>query len=129
DFVVPSTAKALMFRFSSDTIIDNNKGEGYMYAVYKNNKPIQGASGSMAKIYSGRNQGRIKPNSEKALSLMNDEFEHYPASKNKFAFIYLNLLANSKKDEDKKTLEAALKEFAATDNETALMAAQQYNRM
>ena len=51
EVTINDSAKAFVVKVLRDTIIDNNNGKGYVYVVYKGQKPIRDAYSAKAYIY------------------------------------------------------------------------------
>jgi thiol-disulfide isomerase/thioredoxin len=103
---VPDSAKVIALRFSSGADIDANGGKGYIYPVYKNNDPVQGAMGIMAYLYTyGEYRTTAAANEQAARSYIQQEFEKYPATRKDYTNAWYTLLATSKSDADKALLE------------------------
>lgn len=98
-FTIPVTAKAFYIKLSSGDIVDNNNDAGYVYLLYKDQKPIAGAYASEASMLSsgmGTALAKIKKISNgDAIALYKKEFELYPASESDYGTGYYSLLARS----------------------------------
>ena len=96
---IPVTAKAFYIKLSSDNIVDNNNDAGYVYLLYKDQKPIAGAYAAKASMLSsgmGEGLAKIKKiSNEDALDLYKKEFDLYPETKNKYDEDYYRLLART----------------------------------
>jgi thiol-disulfide isomerase/thioredoxin len=103
EFTLPATAKAFVVKFSSGETIDDNNGKGYMYAVYKDKKPVPGAYATEAYvIHSGMGNyiAKIKGDKAAANELYKKEFALYPASEKEFQSNYYFFLADPKMPEN-----------------------------
>lgn len=96
---VPATAKAFYIKLSSGDLVDNNNEAGYVYLIYKDQKPVAGAYASEAFMLSsgmGTALAKIKKiSNEDAIALYKKEFELYPASESDYGTNYYSLLARS----------------------------------
>lgn len=123
---VPAAAKAFFVKISSDRIIDGNDGSGYMYAVYKDGKPVEGAYAQEANATVngiGTYYGGIKRDNDKAASLLKQEFANYPASEKEYGATYTSLLLTSTKPEDLAFVNKKIVELEASSDEKDLMQA------
>lgn len=111
EFVVAADSKSFLMVFHDSTgVIDSNKDQGYLYAVYKDGKPVAGAFASMADMHVGwRNfVFSITKNFDVALNLYQKEFTQNPYLKRKHYLFYLFALQGSKnlnKNQYKKELQ------------------------
>ena len=99
DFTIPATAKAFFVKISKDEIIDDNNGQGYLYSIYKDKKPVEGAYASKAFVlFSGFGTAfaKIKTDPNEAFSLYKQEFQTYPQSQKEYQPMYLSMLASGK---------------------------------
>lgn len=98
DFTIPATAKAFFIKIFSDGDIDNNNDKGYVYLVYKDKKPVQGAYEAQGYILSGvgNNYAKIKTDSEEGLALFKKEYDAYPQAEKPYQFNYYYILAKKK---------------------------------
>ena len=99
DFTVPATAKAFFVKVSKDGTIDDNNEKGYLYLVYKNKKPVEGAYASEAFVLFtgfGTAFAKIKTDPNEAASLYQQEFQTYPQSQKEYQPMYLSMLASGK---------------------------------
>lgn len=80
-FVVPTTAKILSLLVKEDEIIDDNKKKGFLIAVHDiKGKPIMGVGHALTNIYNGLGEYlfKIEKNNDKALEVMNKEWNDFP---------------------------------------------------
>jgi thiol-disulfide isomerase/thioredoxin len=99
EFVIATDTKSFLMVFHDSTgVIDSNKDQGYMSAVYENGKPVAGAFASMADMHVGwRNfVFSITKNFDVALNLYQKEFAQNPYLKRKHYLFYLFALQGSK---------------------------------
>lgn len=102
DFTIPASTKAFFVKISKDDVVDDNNGQGYLYMVYQNKKPVAGAYASKAfVIYSGMGSAlaKIKMDPNEAFSLYKQEFQVYPQSEKEYQSNYDMLLASGKNPE------------------------------
>src|SRR5476651_1617549 len=70
---IPANTKAFFIRMSKgDALIENNNNQGYVYMIYKDKKPVEGAYATNAYIISsgmGMQLAKIKMNPTEALDL------------------------------------------------------------
>ncbi|HTD39236.1 MAG TPA: redoxin domain-containing protein [Mucilaginibacter sp.] len=89
-------AKAFFIRISSGGDIDNNNDKGYVYMVYKDKQPVEGAYASEGSIYSGGAGvyfAKIKPDVGRAAELYKKEFALNPKSKKDYEAGYYYMIA------------------------------------
>lgn len=99
DFTIPATAKAFFIKVFSNGDIDNNNDKGYVYLVYKDKKPVQGAYEAKGYILAsglGSNFAKIKTDSEDGLALFKKEYDAYPQAEKPYQFNYYYILAKKK---------------------------------
>ena len=94
---VNQAAKAFFIKISSGESVDNNNDNGYVYLVYKDKQPVEGAYASEALIYSyiGKRYAQIKPDTKTAIDLYKKEFNLYPKSEKEYQSNYYVLIARS----------------------------------
>jgi len=94
-FTITSKARAFVIVPSANNTIDGNCGNGYMFMLYKNKQPIEGAYATEARLLSQGLVGvtNIKRNRAESLDLYKKEFALYPQNENKYQFEYFENLA------------------------------------
>jgi len=95
---IPANTKALFFRFGDDDQVDNNNDKGYIYMVYKNKQPVEGAYAQSAFIlYSGAGAalGKIKQGNKQAIAWLKQELDLYPKSEKEYKAVYYNLMVRA----------------------------------
>jgi len=99
NLTIPVNAKAFYIKLSDGDVIDNNNDTGYVYLLYKDQKPIAGAYAAEASMLSngmGAGLAKIKKiSNDDAIVIYQKEFALYPASKNDYDEDYYRLLARS----------------------------------
>jgi peroxiredoxin len=98
EITINPVAKAFFIRISSGNEVDNNNGKGYVYQVYKDKKPLEGAYASEAFFYSGGAGAyfaKIKPDVNSAVELYKKEFALNPASKKDYEAGYYYTIARN----------------------------------
>jgi peroxiredoxin len=75
DVTVNDSAKAFVVKVLRDTIVDNNNGKGYVYVIYKDQKPIRGAYAAKAYIYQIGKQLAVDPDMAEATADYQKEYE------------------------------------------------------
>jgi len=126
EFIVPAAAKAFFVKLSSGEDVDDNVEKGYVYLVYKDKNPVEGAYASKAYLLSsgmGTYFAKIKQDIPEGTELYKKEFALYPQSEKEYRLSYLMLLAGSKEEATKKQLEAQTAKLAASGDEKDMMAA------
>ncbi|WP_413666758.1 redoxin domain-containing protein [Mucilaginibacter sp. Mucisp86] len=125
DFTIPATAKAFFIKIFSDGDIDNNNDKGYVYLVYKDKKPVQGAYEAQGYILSGvgNNFAKIKTDSEEGLALFKKEYDAYPQAEKPYQFNYYYILAKKKDPATTATLNAKVKSLEKSTVEKDLILA------
>src|ERR1019366_8713746 len=76
----------------------NNNDKGYLYLVYKNKKPVEGAYASEAYVISsgmGMSFAKIKTDTKEGVALYKKEFELYPKSEKEYRAAYYLMLARN----------------------------------
>ncbi|MBK0379074.1 redoxin domain-containing protein [Mucilaginibacter segetis] len=125
-FTIPDAAKAFFVKISSDGTIDDNNDKGYVFLVYKGDKPVEGAYASKAYLlYSGMGNyfAKIKSDMDEAGNLYAKEFEMYPQSEKEFQSNYLIYLSAQKDDKSKELLSQKIDALAASGDEKDMMLA------
>ncbi|MBU3821163.1 TlpA family protein disulfide reductase [Flavobacteriaceae bacterium XHP0103] len=91
---IPDSAKALAFNFKTGETYLNNHNEGYVIPLYtKNETQLIGSQSSMGMYYYRyANAHNIKIDKKDILSLLKNDIETNPESKEKLDLTYLNLL-------------------------------------
>ena len=94
---VPLNARAFFFKISSRDQVDNNDGKGYIYMLYKNKQPVEGAYASVASTKGplGNNLAKIKTDNNESLALYQKEFTLYPQSEKDYQSNYYLLAARN----------------------------------
>jgi thiol-disulfide isomerase/thioredoxin len=95
EFIAGKTAKAFFVKISSGGEVDNNNDTGYLYAVYKDKKPVVGAYASEAYFYSsglGTEYAKVTKNIKKGAELYKKEFLLYPQNSDEYQKDYIALL-------------------------------------
>ncbi len=98
DITIPAGAKAFYIKISGDNQVDNNNDKGYVYTVYKDKQPVEGAYAMQAfMLYSnmGNYYAKIKPDNALSLELYKKEFALYPQSEKEYQSNYYMFLARS----------------------------------
>ncbi|MEO3407954.1 TlpA disulfide reductase family protein [Mucilaginibacter sp. CAU 1740] len=126
EFTIPSAAKAFFVRVFSGNDVDSNGDKGYIFPVYKDKQPIEGAYESEAYIILsgvGTNFAKIKPDMDAALALFKKEKEVYPNGEKKYDYTYYYLLGKKKEAPYIAILNDKVKEFEKSTRETDLQLA------
>jgi thiol-disulfide isomerase/thioredoxin len=94
---VPATAKAFVIKISSGDLVDNNNDKGYVYLIYKDKKPVQGAYVANANILAGLGNylAKIKADNNEAATFYKKEFALYPQSEKDYQTGYYFLVARN----------------------------------
>jgi len=96
DVTIPAGAKAFFIRISSGPDIESNDGKGYVYSVYKDKQPVQGAyalQGYMLWSGMGTSLARIKTDVPAGKELFKKEFALYPSSEKEYQSNYYTLMS------------------------------------
>jgi peroxiredoxin len=96
DINIPATAKAFFIKISGDNQVDNNNDKGYIYLVYKDKQPVEGAyamNGLMFLPTIENYYAKLKKDNTEGVRLFNKEFELYPNSDKDYANTYYNIIA------------------------------------
>ncbi len=75
EVTINDSAKAFVVKVLRDTVIDNNKGKGYVYVIYKDQKPIKGAYNAKAYVYQMGKQLDVTPDMAEATADYQKETE------------------------------------------------------
>jgi thiol-disulfide isomerase/thioredoxin len=95
---IPATAKAFFIRINGDDQVDNNNDKGYLYLVYKDKQPVEGAYASEAYAVSsglGAALGKIKTDTKEGIALYKKEFDLYPKSEKEYQSAYYFRIARN----------------------------------
>ncbi|WP_428329624.1 redoxin domain-containing protein [Mucilaginibacter sp.] len=98
EIAVPATAKAFFIKISADEQVDNNNKEGYIYLVYKDKKPVEGAYAAKAYLLSsgmGAYFAKTKTDVPESIALYKKEFELYPQSEKEYQSAYYMMLSRT----------------------------------
>lgn len=117
---LPTTqsATAVLFGFESHDKEDNNEDSGYKTLFFQKDRttPVQGAYATKAMIYGSYGYlAGVKRDREKALSLMQKEFELFPASKehDRYFEYYAQMGAGQKNDAIKKEAQSRIEQLTS----------------
>jgi len=119
DFAVPANSKAFVIKMVGDKVSDNNNDKGYIYLVYKDNKPVEGAYAEKGDIYLGYTGYRVgvKSDRDEAITCYKKELEMYPDNK-RTAATYFTVIAN--KPQYKDEFDKKLNELKQSTDEKSL---------
>lgn len=98
EFTIPDSTRAFFVKVFSGDDVDNNNDKGYIFLIYKDKKPAEGAYGTKGFILAsgfGAYKAKIKKDDDAALAAFQKEQELYPASK-RTEIYYYQLLAKKK---------------------------------
>ncbi len=126
DFTVPASAKAFFVKISKDETTDDNNEKGYLYAIYKGNKPVEGAYASKAYVLfsgMGTSIAKIKMDPKEAFALYKQEFQTYPQSEKEYQSMYTALLASGKSPDFATVLDQKLTSLMKSNDEKDLILA------
>jgi hypothetical protein len=126
DLTIPATAKAFFVKLYSGNDVDNNGEKGYVFPVYKDKKPVQGAYEAEGFILSsgvGVRYGKIKADNDRAIELFKKEDEVSPKGERLFNVQYYSLLAKQKDPETIAVVNAKIKSLEQSSNEKDLLLA------
>ncbi len=124
EIAVPDSARAFFVKISADDQIDNNDSKGYVYMIYRDKQPVEGAYASKAYFLSsgmGAALDKVKNDKEEAAVLYKKEFALYPKSEKENTYSYYALLAA--KPENKAMVDKKIAELEQSGNETDMMTA------
>ena len=96
DFAVPADTKAFFVRISSGEDVDNNNDKGYIYLIYKDKEPVEGAyamDGMMFLSTIENYYAKVKKENAEGVRLFNKEFELYPNGDKDYAYSYYTTIA------------------------------------
>ncbi|WP_114940533.1 TlpA disulfide reductase family protein [Mucilaginibacter endophyticus] len=123
EFEIPAMAKAFFVKVYSGADIDNNGDKGYMYAIYRDKKPVQGANELEAYALISNlasNFGKIKADNDRAFELFKNEYETYPNDEKKYEASYYWLMSKKASPNTKALMEAKVKSLKKSDKEKDL---------
>ncbi len=92
--VIDKTSKAFFVKISSGEEVDNNNNSGYVFMIYKDEKPVVGAYASKAYFYSsglGMSFADVGTDVKAGAGLYKKEFELYPQNSDEYQKDYLAL--------------------------------------
>jgi thiol-disulfide isomerase/thioredoxin len=98
EFTPAAETKAFFVKVANEKTIDNNNENGYVYSIYKDKQPIEGAYVARAVITTsnrGNYFAKIKNDPEEAIALYKKEFQLYPQSEKQYQATYYMLLARN----------------------------------
>jgi thiol-disulfide isomerase/thioredoxin len=96
EVTVPATAKAFFVKINGGEQVDNNNDKGYVYLVYKDKQPVEGAYAMQAYLLSsgmGTYFAKIKTDNAAGIDLYKKEFAMYPQSEKEYEANYYSFLA------------------------------------
>ncbi|MBV8388398.1 MAG: redoxin domain-containing protein [Mucilaginibacter sp.] len=130
DITINPSAKAFIIKMATKDEIDNNNDKGYIFLVYKDKQPVQGAYASKAFALSSGMGGyiaKIKNDLPQAHELYKKEFALYPKSETDYGFGYYSML--SKEPEHKAEIITKINSLEKSNNEDDLIFASNLLRM
>ncbi len=95
-FVVPADSKAFFVRISSGQDVDNNNDKGYVYLIYQNKKPVEGAYAMYGQLFLPTVENyyaKLKKDNAEGVRLFKKEFELYPAGDKDYVYFYYTIIA------------------------------------
>ncbi|MDO3627801.1 redoxin domain-containing protein [Mucilaginibacter sp. BT774] len=124
DITINSSSKAFIIKIAADGAVDNNSDKGYIFLVYKDKQPVEGAYACEAFSISsgmGNYMAKIKNDLPWAGELYKKEFALYPKSEKEYGFGYYNML--NKQPEHRAEVDAKISSLGKSDNEDDMMLA------
>lgn len=124
EFIVPATATALFVRLANGKNIDNNGGKGYIYEVYKNKKPVEGAYANEAYLIQsgmGNYFAQIPADIARAGELYKKEFATNPKSEKEHLINYLTYLSSVKEPGNQELINKKIAALGTSKDEKDLM--------
>ena len=111
-FTVPADTKAFFIRLSSGADADNNNDKGYVYLVYKDKQPVEGAYAMNGRLFfpgtpENYYAGKIKVDATEGSRLFNKEFELYPNGSKDYVYSYYTLIVRAPEYKDAVAKKAA----------------------
>ena len=97
DFTIPVNTKAFFISISSGNEIDKNDDKGYVYLIYKNKQPVEGAYAMDAELFlptAINYYSRIKKDPSEGVRLLKKEFELYPQGDKDYVTFYYSLISH-----------------------------------
>ncbi len=95
---VPNAAKAFFVKVTAEEQVDDNNGKGYIYLVYKDKKPVEGAYASEGYAIAsglGNHFAKIKTNQSTGLELFRKDFELYPQDEKVYQTNYYSIISRN----------------------------------
>ena len=125
EFTVPGDARAFFITINKDAIVDNNANKGYVYMVYNEKTPIQGAYVSMALFYSGLGNAvaKVPADKDQVIKFYKQEIATYPGSEQEYAAGYYRALSQSADPADIALVNKKITDFKNSSAEKDLMLA------
>ncbi|HTI57415.1 TlpA disulfide reductase family protein [Mucilaginibacter sp.] len=121
---IPPTAKAFFIKIEAGGKIDANNGKGYIYPVYKDGQPCEGAYATVGYVISsglGNHFAQIKTDVDVGIELFKKEFALHPAGKRQYESNYYGLVG--KKPEYKQEILNEIVQLEKSNDEKDLMTA------
>lgn len=124
DVTIPANTKVFFIKINSGPFIESNDGKGYVYYIYKDKQPVEGAyamEGYMRWSGMGKSLAMINMDAAAGKELFKKEFSMYPASEKEYESNYYLQLA---RDEGSKSLVASkIASLEKSNNEKDMMLA------
>ncbi|MGZ3755379.1 MAG: redoxin domain-containing protein [Mucilaginibacter sp.] len=126
EVTIPAGAKAFYVKLSKDETIDNNSDKGYVYLVYADKKPVEGAYASKAYMLAsgmGASLAKIKSNVPEAIELYKKEQAEHPQGFKDYQVNYATILVGSTDPALKAAANDQIAQLAQSGDEKNMMAA------
>ncbi|SHM14652.1 Peroxiredoxin [Mucilaginibacter sp. OK098] len=123
EITIPATAKAFFIKISSGEDVDNNNEKGYVYLVYKDKQPVEGAYAMQGYFLAGMGNhfAKIKTDPKESTEAYKKEFALHPGSKKDYQATYYYMIA--RKPECKAEVNEEVKSLETSTDEKDLMLA------
>lgn len=126
DFTIPVTAKAFFVKVFSGDDVDSNGDKGYVFYVYKDQKPVPSAyeaKGFILMSGLGANFAKIKTDPEQGIELFKQEEETYPQDDKLYRSNYYSLLSRKTDPATVAMFDDKIRSLAKSDKESDLLMA------
>jgi thiol-disulfide isomerase/thioredoxin len=98
ELVVPANTKTFFIKVSADDKVDNNNDKGYVYLVYKDKQPVEGAyamEGYMLSSGMGTQLAKIKRDIPGGIELFKKDMALYPQYAKEYQSFYYSQIASN----------------------------------
>jgi len=126
EITIPANAKAFFVKIEAGDQVDNNGEKGYVYMIYKDKQPVEGAyamEGYFLASGMGAQLAKIKSDQKEGAELYKKEFALYPKSADEYGSYYYYLVGRN--PDHKAEIEAKIASSEKSSDEKDMMLAMQ----